>query len=330
MAAPFYNAIKGTTSGTPGTGSFTPNAAATGFEPWSGVAAGWMGMVRYEDGSAWERSYGYWDGTAITRPAGGFVASSTASQLSLTSAATASLIMDAGKIQPNFGSRTGTIQAANGSASFTVLGSGSVSFAGTNAVGSLATTNWLTEQCRVQITSATTANAQAGVSNGDTQAVYSTAGGRGGFELIVRFGCSQLPTAPRVFMGLTDNSFVGSTAEPSAFAQSFAVLGKDSGDTNLQFITNDAGVTAGKTDTGIALVANGWYESAMWAPPGGGKICFLLFRLDTGAIFYAERTTDLPANGSLLKWNALTSLNGTDTGTAIITHIGSMALRAGG
>ena len=83
MALPFLNAIKGTTASAPGTGSFTPNAAASGFLAWSTVPTNWVGLVRYDDGTDWELRYGFWNGTTITR-ASNVVASSTGSALSLT------------------------------------------------------------------------------------------------------------------------------------------------------------------------------------------------------------------------------------------------------
>jgi hypothetical protein len=63
VASPFYNCIKGATSGAPGTGAFTPNAAASGFRAWSLVPTGWIGLVRYEDGTSWELTYSYWNGS---------------------------------------------------------------------------------------------------------------------------------------------------------------------------------------------------------------------------------------------------------------------------
>lgn len=332
MAAPLYNLIKGTTGGTPGTGAFTPNAASAGFLAWSTIYTGWMGMVRYEDGSAWELAYSYWNGTTLSRASTQVRNSSTGSQLSLTSAATAAMIIDADVVQPNLGMRTGFIQASGGAGSISTqntLGIGSPTVLGTGTGGSLATTNYLTEQVRMQYTSLTTANAQAGIYDPNSQCLYSTAAGRGGYEMTMRFGCSQLPTGPRLFIGLSSSAFNAQTIEPSAYTQSFSILGLDSTDTNLQFMTNDAGTPAGKTDTGIPLAANGWYEFWHWVPPGGGRVYMRLYRLDTGAIFYAERTTDLPANGQFMKYNVIGGLNGTNTGTAIILNFQSLMLRAG-
>jgi hypothetical protein len=334
MAAPFYNAIKGTTSGTPGTGSFTPNAASSGFIAWSTVHSGWVGLVRYEDGSAWELSYGYWNATVLTRPSSGFVSSSTGSQLSLSSAATAAMVSDGAEVQPHLGgTRWGMYNSIASNSAPSTFGMGGVVVNGTAAAASLATTNFLTEQVRTQYTSATTANAQAGINNNNATAVYSTAAGRGGFEFVCRFGASTLPTGPRLFAGLTATTYIGSTAEPSAFVASFAAFGKDSTDTNIQLIVNDNSGAGGKTDTGIPPTANGWYEASIWTPPGGGTIYGLLIRLDDPSgsnIWYGSTATNLPANGALLFPQIIGGLNGTNTGTAFVMQFGSMVIRSGG
>jgi len=334
MAAPFYNAIKGTTSGTPGTSAFTPNAASTGYQAWSNVHSGWVGLTRYEDGSAWELSYGYWNATTITRPSSGFVASSTGSQLSLSSSATAALVIDAGEMQPHIGGSGWALYIpVVASTNISGLGIAAPTSTGTAAGSTITTTNYLTEQARNKYTSATTANAQAGRTFATASAVYSTAAGRGGFEYTFRFGVSGQPTGPRLFAGMTGTTFVASTAEPSALVASFAALTKDSTDTNLQFTTNDGSGSGTKSDTGIPLTTNGWYECTIWAPPGGGTIYCLLIRLDDPSgsnIWFGSRTSDLPANGTLPFPQILGGLNATNTGTAIIMEIGMMHIRVGG
>lgn len=327
MAAPFYNAIKGTTSGTPGTGAFTPNAASTGFLAWSTVPTGWIGLVRYEDGSAWELSYCYWNGTTLSRASTQLVSSSSGSALSLTSAATAALVVGGDEVQPHLITPwRGWIPVPNASG-LTALGLPAVTATGTAAGVAIASTNFLTEQPRVQSTSATTANAQAGWSTTTTVALSSSTAGRGGWEIASRFGVTQLPTGPRVFIGLTSANYIGSTAEPSALNATKVALAKDSTDTNLQLLVNPSGPSGTKTDTGIALVANGFYEVTMWAQPGSTTIYMLLVRLDTGAIFYASTSTNVPSSGVALMPQMVFGLNGTDTGTAVIPHFGGMLIR---
>lgn len=329
MAAPFFDLIRGTTSGTPGSGAFTPSAAASGFRAWSVVPTGWIGLVLFEDGSDRELSYSYWNGTTLSRGANAFVWSTTGSQLSLTSAATASMTIPADEIQPHFGGpHMAAWSAQPNSATLTNIGFVGASITGTGAGVALAATNYLTEQARLQSTSATTANAQAAISTAQIGGIASTAAGRGGWEMVTRFGASQLPTGPRLLCGMTTVTYVAVAAEPSALTSAhMAGFCKDSGDTNIQFMSKD-GTTAGKTDTGIALAANGWYEASVWMLPGSNTVYGLLIRLDTGAIWYGSRSSNVPANGSLLFPQIVGGLSAT-TGTAFILQFGSMTLRTG-
>lgn len=330
MAGPFHNAIKGTTAGTPGTGAFTPNAASSGALAWSTVPTGWIGMVRFEDGTAWELSYCYWNGTTLSRATTQFVTSSTASILTLTAAATASLTTDGGRIAPSlivpFRLATPVIGAAT---TPTVVGTAAGTMTGTAAAAVLAATNYLTEQPRIQLTSATTANANAGYTHSAIMAVASATAGRGGWEFTCRFGATGLPTGPRLFVGITDNSLVGGTSEYSARGHNYAGFVKDSTDTNIQLLVNDGAGPGTKTDTGIALVANGWYEATIWSDPGSLTVKALLVRLDTGAIYYGLTATNVPATGALMFPECLGGLSAT-TGTAFVMQFGGYAVRTGG
>lgn len=330
MAAPLFNAIKGTTSGTPGTGAFTPNAAATGgaYAAWSAVPSGWAGLVLYADGTAWERRYGYWNGTTITRPTAGFVDSSTGSGLSLSSSATASLVVDAVAISPHMGVPFVGFSPNIGLTGFTGVGTGvSPTITGTATAAPIATTNYLTERPRVQISSATTANSQAALTySAANYSVVSTAAGRGGFEVNIRFGASQFPSDVRAFLGMTDTTYASITTDPSAHVGNYCVVGRDSADTNLQLIVNNNSGSGTKTDTGIPLTANGWYEARIWANPGSNTIYCLLVRKDTGDLFYGSTSTDVPVNGALLFPQAMMKLAST-TGTPVDFQLGGIIVR---
>lgn len=329
MAGPFYNNIKGTTAGTPGTGAFTPNAASSGALAWSTVPTGWIGLVRFEDASDWELQYSYWDGTTLSRSATAqFVSSSTGSALTLTSAATAEMIDDANDLCPHFVITQRMWLSGPAITTASAVGLSGPTVTGTAAAGTIATTNALTEQMWFRSTSATTANAQAGVSTTNPLYAVNTAAGRGGGEVAWRFGCSQLPTGPRVFMGLTGTTFVANTGEPSAFTANYAVLGKDSTDTNLQFLCNSNAGSGTKIDTGIALAANGLYECSIWFDPGSNTMRMLLIRMDTGAIYYGSTSTDTPANGALLIPQFMCGLSAT-TGTAIVLEFCHAIFRGG-
>lgn len=331
MPAPFYNAVKGTTSGAPGTGAFTPNAAASTFEPWSGVPVGWMGMVRYDDaGSAWERQYSYWNGTTLSRASTQFIASSTGSPLSLTSAATAAMVTDASEVQSHLAGVPWKLWIPNVSTgAITSIGMSAPTTTGTGAGTTLSSTNYRTMQTRLQITSATTANAQAGLSTTINNIMTSSASGIGGWEFVANVSASQLPTGPRLFAGLSSVTFIASTAEPSALVSAVAAFALDSTDTNIQLLTNDGTGGGTKIDTGIPFAVNGWYRSKIWSEPGSLTIFARLFRLDTGAIWFGSTTTDIPPTATAMMNAVVCGLNGTNTGTAAIPHVGIVGLRQG-
>jgi hypothetical protein len=284
--------------------------------------------VRYEDGSSWELSYGYWNGTTISRPSN-IVASSSGSRLSLTSSATASIVADGTAVGPNFLSDGRGYLAIINNSGQSALGVTAVTATGTAAAATIAATNYLTEQPRAQYTSATTANAQAGISNTNVTAITSTTAGRGGWMFATRFGASALPTGPRFYVGMTDTTFVGVTSEPSARTADYAVFAKDSTDINLQLLTNSGVSTGTKIDTGIALAANDWFHAQIWTQPGSTTVYALLIKMNGGSIYYGSTATDVPADGSLMRPNVIGGLSST-TGTAIVMHIGGLQVRTGG
>lgn len=331
MPSPFYNAIKGTTAGTPGTGAFTPNAASSGFRAWSTVPTGWIGLVRYEDSSAWELSYSYWNGTTLSRSTNQRYDSSTGSALSLTSSSTAAMVVDGSEVQSDLAGTPwrGYIGLVNSTTTPTALGLAACTVTGTAAASALATTNLLTFQPRAQSNSATTANAQAGYSAPARVAVTSSTSGIGGFEMTCRFGAIQLPTGPRLWCGLSGTAFVGTTAEPSAATAHYAGFAKDSTDTNIQLLTNSNAGAGTKIDTGIAWAANGWYEATLMSEPGSTTIYGLLIRIDTGEIYYGSTSTDIPATGQTLLMELVAGLNGTNTGTALQLCMGQLGISGG-
>ena len=326
--APGVIAVAGTTSGTPGTGAFIPSAAVSGFRAWSTVFTGWTGLVRFDDGSAWELSFCYWDGTTLSRSSTQRFDSSSGSPLSLTSAATATLISDIVQfLDSSFaGPVRGTVMRSN---SATV---DDVGFAWTNVqsptAAGISNANYLNEQYRVLFTSATTANAGAGRSPSQRFMTVNSTAGRGGGMMSVKWGFTQVPAAHRVFIGGSDIIGLTGATEPSALVGNNVICGKDSTDTNLQFIVNNNSGAGTKTNTGIALAVNGWYHYAMWCYPGSLEWHQLLVREDTGAIYYRKTSTDVPVTGAGLLPNLLSYLTAT-TGTAVVLNQGEVKLKAG-
>jgi hypothetical protein len=328
VPAPFYNAIKGTTAGTPGTGAFTPNAASSSYSAWSTVPAGWIGLVRFDDGSAWELAYCYWNGTTLSRASTQLYESSTGSQLTLTSSATAAMVADANEIMNHIGTTPWRLwQAIINSTTISAVGIAAPTVTGTAAALALNATNYHTQQPKLTITSATTANAQAGVSTSIAQGLISTTATFGGVEMVTRVGASVLPTGYRLFFGMSDVTYVGSTAEPSALVANVAAFAKDSTDTNIQLLVNNNSGGGTKIDTGIPFLATSrWFEAAIWIEPGTNTVWGLLIEFASGSIWIGSTTVDVPATGALMAPQVIGGLSST-TGTAFAMRFGSMSFR---
>lgn len=334
MSGPNYPLIKGAASGTPGTGAFTPTSLS-GYRAWSNVPAGWMGLVKFEDGATWELAYCYWNGTTLSRATTQSLCTSVnatpgASNLTLSSSATAALVVDGRRsVPPQQGiGWIGLVPISGVTTTPTAIGCPAATVTGTAAAGTLATTNSLTAMRRIHTASATTANAQAGYSHVAALAMQ-TGFNSSAIGFVCRFGHSgTLPTGPRLFVGLTGTTLIANTAEPSALVANYVVVAKDSTDTNIQVVTNSNAGAGTKIDTGIALVANGVYEMECWQEPGSTGWNVLLMRLDTGAIFITQTFTDVPASGAALFPQCIGGLSST-TGTAFTLAFGGYALKTG-
>jgi hypothetical protein len=330
MPAPFYSAIKGVNSGSAaGTGAFTPGSAPSGYRAWSLVPTGWFGKVRFEDGTDWELCYCFWTGTTLTRAAQQVFDSSTGSQLSLTTAATASMIVSAEDIGNHWGrTRQGAVYGALGGNALVSVGLPTFTAIGTATAKILVNGQIATSQPSVKLASATTANAQAGVHHASAMGLVSVFAGIGGMEVTGRFGVTTLPTNPKMLMGMTTVTWAASAGEPSALAASMAAFGKDSTDATIKLFTKD-GTTINKVDTGISLGGTGYYEFSVWCEPGSNKVYGLLVRYDTQEVWFGSTTTNCPNTaGANMLAQMIGGLSST-TGTAFTLDFGSMAIRAG-
>jgi hypothetical protein len=306
-----------------GTGSFTPSNAAKGMFAMGQLRVGQAALFRFDDGAAWELRWGFYTGSAITRPANGFVASSSGSGLTLTANAVVTLMSPLGLWHRGMGEWVGSLVPVNGSSSISASGFAAAAADGTLGSVTPADTSLFTRQVRNSCTSATTANAAGGVRSGSTQSTSRNAG----LHFTSRFGASQLPTAPRLCVGLS-NATGALAGEPSALTD-VLLFGKDSTDTNIQMMVNDNAGTASKQDTSIALAINVLYEAAVWCDPAGATVYGLLIDYTNQALWYGTAASNLPTAGTGMGARSGGSLNGTDTGTALIFYFGGLYLRAG-
>lgn len=151
---------------------------------------------------------------------------------------------------------------------------------GTATAANWASTNLFTNGKRMSHISAGTAGSAGGWRENVLK--YSIGSNNwGGFHVMARFGCLTLPAGYRQFVGLYGTAGVIGNVDPSSL---FNILGlaKDTADTNLQFIYNDASGTATKIDTGVAMATSDVFDFRMFTPPGGSTIYFALQKVTGG------------------------------------------------
>lgn len=200
-------------------------------------------------------------------------------------------------LQPHIGANKAAWFQCTGNATTVVTPGITLTAIGTATAANWAATNMLTASRRLSYISSTT----AGTSGGWREAVLKYAmgtSGWGGFHVMARFGFTTLPAGYRVFVGLHSSTSVIGNVDPSTLAN-MCGLGKDTGDTNLQFMYNDASGTAQKIDTGIALAVNDVIDFRMFTASGSGKIFFSVQKLNGGGSLVTGDTgvsTDVPAS----------------------------------
>lgn len=309
-------------TGTPGTGAATPTTPAKGFPMIGRLRVGMCGLFRFDDGSAWELRWGFYNGTTVSRPTAGFVASSSGSGLTLTSAATVTLIQEAGETARSGGHIIALQGVLGGNVTATGTGAaGTGFFQNATATSTHADTNLLTREPKSAYTSATTANANCGIEGANDETSRNT-----GFDFSCRFGAGQLPTGPRLHVGL-DASNATLAADPSA-KTNLASFAKDSADTNIQFMVNDAAGTATKTDTSIALAIDKLYQADIWCDAAGATVYGLLVNYSDQTLWYGSATSDIPVAGTGLKFHSQAGV-ASSTGTAYQHRLGALYLRSG-
>lgn len=197
---------------------------------------------------------------------------------------------------------------------------------GTFAAAAIATTNFFTMTRRLlcQVTVAAT-TAVAGV-RGSQNAVRigRTAGAPGGFSSRIVWGPSTgVSTATtRAFCGFRATA-APTDVNPSSLLN-LVGMGWDSGDTNVQMMTNDGAGTATKTDLGASFPRPNTnnttvYELQLYSPNSTTQsVNWRVIRYDTtGKTIAAEATgtitTDLPANTVLMAPHVWMSVGGTSS-----------------
>jgi hypothetical protein len=124
----------------------------------------------------------------------------------------------------------------------------------------------------------------------------------GGFTVITRFGESATPADGRAFIGMIGSGSLIGNVNPSTLLN-IVGIGYDAGDTEWQLLHNDGSGVATKVALGPDFpcnIVNQAYEFAIFAPPGSADLTVQFTQLQTGVVYVAQVTTDLPASKQLL------------------------------
>jgi hypothetical protein len=142
--------------------------------------------------------------------------------------------------------------------------------------------------------------------------------GRSGIFFQTVFSIFQWNTAMRLFIGYqTVNAAITGTVRIDSFV-SMVGLGKDTDDTNLQFMWNNASGTAQRQDTGVVPNGNDLYRITIYVTPTCDRVSFTLEQMTyttTTIIATHTVTTDIPPLNTL---NFPTWFISTGTGGGLI------------
>jgi hypothetical protein len=162
----------------------------------------------------------------------------------------------------------------------------------------MALTNYRTQSVRLLYRSSATAGNVAHWRPNSLSAFWrGDAANRGGFTVSFKFSIPAQPSGYLFFAGMRNSSATpGATTEVSTFTDAVGI-GKDSGDTTLQFLHNDNVSTCTKVDTGVTPSTDTVYQLIMHCESNGSTIYYVLIDLDTKTIVASHSaTTNLPLN----------------------------------
>lgn len=205
----------------------------------------------------------------------------------------------------------------------------SLTSSGTVSHPGLASGTLQSQMRRTRYTSATTANAVAGLRSADKLCWRGLGAGFGGFTFTSRFSMSTNVASSRAFIGLSAASGTVVSAEPSAAADSIGV-GFDSTDSsggNWQLLRKD-GATSVKADLGTSAARNTTdvFDLTITAVANSPAMTVRLVNLSTGVVVHDNvvYTTNLPTNNVFLYAHA--EIGPASAGVATQLELASMCV----
>jgi len=167
----------------------------------------------------------------------------------------------------------------------------------------LATATLAESLSRTRFATSTTAGNASGARDPVATLWRGNSTGRGGFLCHFRFCTGSISLAGgQKIVGLS-SSVAALAGEPSALADVLGV-GKDTADTNWQFMRRTGTGTVQKVSLGIAVANNVALDLILYCPPAGSSINVLVRRLEYGGtettLLDTAYTTDIPAATTFL------------------------------
>lgn len=224
-------------------------------------------------------------------------------------------------LQPHTGyNRVAKWQAAGGSTTITVDGMTALTATGAATLIAMSSANryGIIRKLEYLVTVAAT-NAVAGFRNATSNWMRGASAGDGGFNFICQWGPATgvSVTTTQAFVGMAASTVAPTDVAPSSITN-IVGMGWDSGDTNIQIMTNDASGTAVKTDLGASFPRpsvdrTSFYELALFCAPNSSTIGYTVTDMVSGATTSGTLSSDLPVNTTFLGPRGWMSVGGTSS-----------------
>ena len=201
-----------------------------------------------------------------------------------------------------------------------VFGMGAPTVVGTASHPTISAGSMRLSARRANVVSAATANAAAELRVATPQCYRGevvTGKNVGGFFLSQRFACATTTALQRLAFGLFNTTAAIATTQSPSSLTSCIFAGWDSGDTNLQIMSNDASGTCTKVNLGSNFPANNTsaiYDVVFFAAPASNTVTWRVNRMDVDVPAVSgiiDTIANLPAMTALLSWHGYMNNGGT-------------------
>lgn len=191
---------------------------------------------------------------------------------------------------------TGTTLAINWGTSFTARNNGT---GAAQATPARASTNAVTSMNRATFSTGSTTTGASGIQSTDTVAWMGNAANLGGFFFYARFALEAFSGTSRFFVGVSANN--ATMAADSSTWNNTIGIGRDTGDTTLQFIMRNNGSVSTKRNTTITPATTDIFDIYIFVRPNNSQIDWELRNAVTNAVLATNTETgNLPLNTTFM------------------------------